>query len=126
MSRVWREFTHHRQGGCYFCTVVLKSGKQKTVYPSWPCSIAPVYTDNDSELPSPPSKEIRIQDEIESSDSCVHFSDDYVYKPDDPVKLKSSDFNKIMKELKLGKRSSKSLLKLLKQNYLTEKCVTSH
>ena len=78
----------------------------KTVYPSLPCSIAPVYTDNDCELPSLLSKQLRIEDEIESSGSCEHFSDDYVYKSDDPVKLKSSDFNKLAKELILGKRSS--------------------
>ena len=107
IPRVWREPTHHGQGGVLFLYCNFEEWQTKeTVYPSLPCSIAPVYTDNDSELPSPPSKQLRIEDEIESSDSCEHFSDDYVYKSDDPVKLKSSDFNKLAKELKLGKRSS--------------------
>ena len=66
VPRVWREPQSHASGWCYFCSVVLRCGRQKTVYPSLPSSIAPVLR-SDSPPPQPLSKRIFLSNSENSS-----------------------------------------------------------
>ena len=122
ISRIWREPRHNGEGGCYFCSVKIHSGKKTNLYPNLPSSIAPV--EHSSDLPIPPfPKKAKIESDIsDDKDSSDEFLPNT--KINNPILIDDKKFDQISKDLRLSKRASIKLLSHLKQNNLTKSEVT--
>lgn len=123
VPRVWREPEFHGEGGCYFCSIKLKSGKAKTFYPNLSCSTAPVPRNGPP--PEPNLQASNMDENFEAVDSD-HSSTESDFKETEEamVRVNLPRFNEIIKDLQLSKRSSFKLLAQLKENNLTAPSVT--